>query len=201
MFISSRPPENLRMMMFTLDIEPDTGVLTTKVVDDISNNSKREVYVHVPNVLPTHSTLYPVFDTLLLFYISKIRDKGHSYLEFDLILISNLLDQIKYRGSSQAQDSVNKNKRFDCPDFEDSRALGFVHRLLDLQWESNILDIPSGESKVHIEVLSVLWGNRQLISDGSLPLSSNNPDDKKFAASCGSQLIVAASKRSRKEFN
>ncbi|GJR55680.1 putative reverse transcriptase domain-containing protein [Tanacetum coccineum] len=31
--------------------------------------------------------------------------------------------------------------------------------------------IPSGESKVHIEVLSVLWGNRLLIPDGSLPLS------------------------------
>ncbi|GJY60220.1 hypothetical protein Tco_0460877 [Tanacetum coccineum] len=31
--------------------------------------------------------------------------------------------------------------------------------------------IPSGESKVHIEVLSVLWGNRLPIPDGSLPLS------------------------------
>ncbi|GJQ99493.1 hypothetical protein Tco_0522478 [Tanacetum coccineum] len=48
-------------------IEPDTGVLTTKVVDDISDNSTRELYVHVPNVLPTLPTLYPVFDTLLLF--------------------------------------------------------------------------------------------------------------------------------------
>ncbi|GJV39875.1 hypothetical protein Tco_1418315 [Tanacetum coccineum] len=32
-------------------------------------------------------------------------------------------------------------------------------------------EIPSGESKVHIEVLSVLWGNRLPIPDGSLPLS------------------------------
>ncbi|GJY16654.1 hypothetical protein Tco_0387076 [Tanacetum coccineum] len=32
-------------------------------------------------------------------------------------------------------------------------------------------EIPSGESKVHIEVLSVLWGNRLSIPDGSLPLS------------------------------
>ncbi|GJW31434.1 hypothetical protein Tco_0051466 [Tanacetum coccineum] len=31
--------------------------------------------------------------------------------------------------------------------------------------------IPSGEIKVHIEVLSVLWGNRLPIPDGSLPLS------------------------------
>ncbi|GJT31512.1 reverse transcriptase domain-containing protein [Tanacetum coccineum] len=33
------------------------------------------------------------------------------------------------------------------------------------------IEIPSGESKVHIEVLSVLWGNRLPIPDGSLPLS------------------------------
>nr|GEZ05550.1 hypothetical protein [Tanacetum cinerariifolium] len=39
--------------------------LTTKVVDDISDNSTRELYVHVPNVLNTLPTLYPVFDTLL----------------------------------------------------------------------------------------------------------------------------------------
>ncbi|GJX35055.1 reverse transcriptase domain-containing protein [Tanacetum coccineum] len=32
-------------------------------------------------------------------------------------------------------------------------------------------EIPSGESKVRIDVLSVLWGNRLPISDGSLPLS------------------------------
>ncbi|GJV41548.1 hypothetical protein Tco_1419988 [Tanacetum coccineum] len=31
--------------------------------------------------------------------------------------------------------------------------------------------IPSDESKVHIEVLSVLWGNRLPISDDSFPLS------------------------------
>ncbi|GKE50851.1 hypothetical protein Tco_1486007, partial [Tanacetum coccineum] len=31
--------------------------------------------------------------------------------------------------------------------------------------------IPSGESKVHIEVLLVLWGNRLPIPNGSLPLS------------------------------
>ncbi|GJX31302.1 hypothetical protein Tco_0241157 [Tanacetum coccineum] len=32
------------------------------------------------------------------------------------------------------------------------------------------IEIPSGESKVHIEVLLVLWGNRLPIPDGSLPL-------------------------------
>ncbi|GJZ24301.1 hypothetical protein Tco_0561760 [Tanacetum coccineum] len=33
------------------------------------------------------------------------------------------------------------------------------------------VEIPSGEIKVHIEVLSVLWGNRLPIPNGSLPLS------------------------------
>ncbi|GJX39073.1 putative ribonuclease H-like domain-containing protein [Tanacetum coccineum] len=33
------------------EIEPDTGVFT-KVVDDNSDNSTRELYIHVPNVLP-----------------------------------------------------------------------------------------------------------------------------------------------------
>ncbi|GJR80142.1 hypothetical protein Tco_0150927 [Tanacetum coccineum] len=33
------------------NIEPDPGDVTTKVVDDTSDNSTRELYVHVPNVL------------------------------------------------------------------------------------------------------------------------------------------------------
>ncbi|GJU53375.1 hypothetical protein Tco_1227089 [Tanacetum coccineum] len=57
------------------DIEPDTGVFT-KVVDDISDNSTRELYVHVPNVLPTQPTLFPVIDTLLPFS-SENEDKVH----------------------------------------------------------------------------------------------------------------------------
>nr|GEU91660.1 U-box domain-containing protein kinase family protein [Tanacetum cinerariifolium] len=52
--------------------EPDSGVLTTKVVKGIS-----EHYVLMPNILPTLPTfdpLYPVYDTLLLFS-SKNEDK------------------------------------------------------------------------------------------------------------------------------
>nr|GEY19277.1 hypothetical protein [Tanacetum cinerariifolium] len=40
-------------------------------------------------------------------------------------------------------------------------------------------EIPSGESKVHIEVLSVLWENRLPIPDGSLSLS-RTPDVSVF---------------------
>ncbi|GJV84582.1 hypothetical protein Tco_1524480 [Tanacetum coccineum] len=46
--------------------KPDTGG-STKVVDDIFDNSTRELYVHVPNVLSTLPTLSPMFDTLLPF--------------------------------------------------------------------------------------------------------------------------------------
>ncbi|GKF62097.1 hypothetical protein Tco_0182151, partial [Tanacetum coccineum] len=56
--------------------EPDTGLLISKVVDDISDNSTRELYVHVPNVLPNLPTLSPMFDTLLPFSFEN-KDKVH----------------------------------------------------------------------------------------------------------------------------
>ncbi|GJW01327.1 hypothetical protein Tco_1556578 [Tanacetum coccineum] len=58
------PLHFIKMSHFTLI--PDAGVFT-KVVDDISDNLTRELYVHVPNVLPTLPTLSPMFDTLLPF--------------------------------------------------------------------------------------------------------------------------------------
>ncbi|GKC36248.1 hypothetical protein Tco_1048632, partial [Tanacetum coccineum] len=64
---SLRPPEKPPDDDVYFDIEPNTGVLTSKVVGDISDNSTRELYVHVPNILPTLPTLYLVFDTLLPF--------------------------------------------------------------------------------------------------------------------------------------
>ncbi|GJT37758.1 hypothetical protein Tco_0937623 [Tanacetum coccineum] len=56
----AKPPDN------GIYFEPDTGVFT-KVVDDISDNSTRELIVHVPNVLPNLPILSPMFDTLLPF--------------------------------------------------------------------------------------------------------------------------------------
>ncbi|GKB69416.1 hypothetical protein Tco_0930828 [Tanacetum coccineum] len=44
------------------DIEPDMGILTAKVVDDIS-----EHYVLMPSILTTHPTRCPMIDTLLPF--------------------------------------------------------------------------------------------------------------------------------------
>ncbi|GJR88388.1 hypothetical protein Tco_0212399 [Tanacetum coccineum] len=71
---SPRPPEKPPDDDVYFDIEPNTGVLTTKVVDDISDNSTRELYVHMPNVFPPHPTRYLVFDTLLPF-LSENKDK------------------------------------------------------------------------------------------------------------------------------
>ncbi|GKD50464.1 hypothetical protein Tco_1279440 [Tanacetum coccineum] len=51
--------------------EPDTGLLTAKVVGDISKH-----YVLMPRLLPTQPTLCPEIDTLLPFS-SENKDKVH----------------------------------------------------------------------------------------------------------------------------
>ncbi|GJV36233.1 hypothetical protein Tco_1408710 [Tanacetum coccineum] len=172
---SPRPPPEPPDVEVFFDFEPDTGVLTNKVVGDIS-----EHYVLMPNILPTLPTLdpdldftpshdslgsgnkifdpgifievqserllsrdefsisfirdplSPVFDTLLPFSSEnedKVFNPGiltshllshQGEITFNFykspmmfcISISILFDQLKYGGSSQAQDSVNKNKRF-----------------------------------------------------------------------------------------
>ncbi|GJV23832.1 hypothetical protein Tco_1376527 [Tanacetum coccineum] len=43
---------------FYCDNEPDSGNFTIDVVEDIFDNPTRELYVHVPNVFPTHPSLY-----------------------------------------------------------------------------------------------------------------------------------------------
>ncbi|GKB89808.1 hypothetical protein Tco_0962080 [Tanacetum coccineum] len=120
------------------EIEPDTRVLTTKVVDDISNNSTRELYVHVLNVLPTLPALSSMFDTLLLFS-SQNEDKVHllSHRGFKTFPLSSKSPMIISGGDIPILDVPI------APDFEASRARGFVLRSLELQssaslWESNI---------------------------------------------------------------
>ncbi|GKA77600.1 hypothetical protein Tco_0784061 [Tanacetum coccineum] len=56
-----------KLILFSRVRLPDTRILTTKVVDDISDNSTRELYVHVPNVLPTLPTISPMFENLFPF--------------------------------------------------------------------------------------------------------------------------------------
>ncbi|GKF24447.1 hypothetical protein Tco_0076769, partial [Tanacetum coccineum] len=55
---------------FHFKIEPDHGELTRVMVEDISDNLTRELYVHVPNVL---STLPTLVDRLYPFLIYVIR--------------------------------------------------------------------------------------------------------------------------------
>ncbi|GJU09522.1 hypothetical protein Tco_1131918 [Tanacetum coccineum] len=43
---------------FYYDNEPDSENFTIDVVEDIFDNPTRELYVHVPNVFPTHLSLY-----------------------------------------------------------------------------------------------------------------------------------------------
>ncbi|GKF01239.1 hypothetical protein Tco_0028162, partial [Tanacetum coccineum] len=65
----SRPPPEPLDVEICFDFKPDAGVVTNKVVGDISEHD-----VLMPNLLPTQPTLCPVFDTLLPFS-SKNEDK------------------------------------------------------------------------------------------------------------------------------
>ncbi|GJU40106.1 hypothetical protein Tco_1193063 [Tanacetum coccineum] len=130
------------------NIEPDPGNVTTKVKDDISNNSTKELYVHVPNVLPTHPTLYPVFDTLLP---SKNKDKvfNHGILISKEEKSPHLLSHRGFKVFQLINDFESPMMIYggdipildDCPDYEDSRARSFVHRSLKLLILSFILGI------------------------------------------------------------
>nr|GEY04322.1 hypothetical protein [Tanacetum cinerariifolium] len=62
----AKPPNDDRIYF-----KPDTGLLTTKVVGDISKQ-----YELIPRLLPTQPTLCPMIDTLLPFS-SKNEDKVH----------------------------------------------------------------------------------------------------------------------------
>ncbi|GJU82345.1 hypothetical protein Tco_1284710 [Tanacetum coccineum] len=108
------------------EIEPDTGVLTAKVVGDISKH-----YVLMPRLLPTQPTLCPVIDTLLPFS-SENEDKVHllshrgfkAFQLFSDIYGGNIPtlecsylhfyppDQHKYVGLESSLVNSLKNKRF-----------------------------------------------------------------------------------------
>ncbi|GJV92744.1 hypothetical protein Tco_1540557 [Tanacetum coccineum] len=128
----AKPPDDGIFFQF----KPDTGVLTTKVVEDIS-----EHYVLMPKLLLTQPTLCPDIDTLLPFSsenedtvfnpgilsspLLSHRGKIISNFSKSPMMISggniplygcpgspNFPHGPLNSGSSQARDSVNKNKRF-----------------------------------------------------------------------------------------
>ncbi|GJV22809.1 hypothetical protein Tco_1375504 [Tanacetum coccineum] len=137
-------------------IEPDTGVFT-KLVDDISDNSIRELYVHVPNVLPNLPTLSPMFDTLLPFSSEnddKVFNPGilasneeksphllshRGFKAFQVISDFSVSPFLSSLTNSSMGDRVRLKTRLTkisasiAPDYEASRARGFVLRSLELQ--------------------------------------------------------------------
>ncbi|GKC16201.1 hypothetical protein Tco_1012983, partial [Tanacetum coccineum] len=124
------------------DAEPDTRILTVKVVDDIS-----ERYVLKPRILPTQPTLSlcPVIDTLFPFssenkdkvfntgiLASKEEKSPHllsyrGFKAFQLIYDFSESPMMIYGGNIPILDVLI------TPDYEDSRAHGFVLRSLELQ--------------------------------------------------------------------
>nr|GEU73821.1 hypothetical protein [Tanacetum cinerariifolium] len=124
---SPRPPEKPLNNDVYFDIEPNTRILTTKVVDDISYNSTRELYVHDkvsnPGILISKEEKSPRllshqgfkvfqlindFESPMMIYGGDIPILDVPYLHF-------------YRPNQ------------DCPDFKVSRARGFVLLSLKLQ--------------------------------------------------------------------
>ncbi|GJQ97886.1 hypothetical protein Tco_0009025 [Tanacetum coccineum] len=144
---SPRPPAKPPDDGIFFDFEPDTGVLTAKVVEDIS-----EHYVLMPKLLPTQPTLCPDIDTLLPFS-SENEDKVFNpgilsspllshrgkftfdFLESPMMISGGnipLLD-VPYGDRVRLVTRLTKTSASIAPDYEDSRARGFVHRPLDLQ--------------------------------------------------------------------
>ncbi|GKD18458.1 hypothetical protein Tco_1207616 [Tanacetum coccineum] len=115
--------------------EPDTGVFT-KVVDDISDNSTRELYVYVPNVLSTLPTLSPMFNDDKVFnhgILASNEDKSPHLLShrgfkaFQVIFDFSESPMMIYGEDSPILDVMIS------PDYEASRARGFALRSLELQ--------------------------------------------------------------------
>nr|GEZ21903.1 hypothetical protein [Tanacetum cinerariifolium] len=112
-----RPPPEPPDVEIFFDFEPDAGVLTTKVVEDIS-----EHYVLMPKVLPTIPTLCPNTETLLPFS-SENEDKVFKPCILSYIPVSHR-DKI-------TSDFFKNPMMMIALDLEDSRARGFVHHAAD----------------------------------------------------------------------
>nr|GEU34664.1 ubiquitin hydrolase [Tanacetum cinerariifolium] len=78
-----RPPSEPPDVEIFFDFEPDTGVLTAKVMEDIS-----EHYVFMPKFLHTLPTLCPNIDTLLLFSFENV-DKVFKPIILSYLLVSH----------------------------------------------------------------------------------------------------------------
>nr|GEW86294.1 hypothetical protein [Tanacetum cinerariifolium] len=119
------------------DFEPDTGVLTTKVVNGIfiEDQSERLLSREDFSISFIRDPLYPVFDTLLSFS-SENEDKVFKTGILSYLLVSHR-GKITFDFSESPMMISGGDIPFldvsIVPDLESSRARGFVHRLLKLQ--------------------------------------------------------------------
>ncbi|GKA55295.1 hypothetical protein Tco_0754244 [Tanacetum coccineum] len=135
--------------------EPELGEFTMDVVDDIFDNPIRELRFHVPNIVPTHPTLHLDLNFILssdsLFaYVVWIflpfltypvappyllpSENEDTIFDPDISIYHSFMPGVSYQSGTFM-------KFNDCPDFEASRARGFVLRSLELQILSFILGI------------------------------------------------------------
>ncbi|GKC52236.1 hypothetical protein Tco_1074981 [Tanacetum coccineum] len=115
-----RPPPEPPDVEICFNFEPDAGVVTKKVVGDISEHD-----VLMPNLLPTQPTLCPVFD-LLLPFSSENEDKVFNPDDDfwrDILIPSlmsrishfyHLLDQAQVWGSVRLKDSIPQDHEDSC---------------------------------------------------------------------------------------
>ncbi|GJT14206.1 hypothetical protein Tco_0861248 [Tanacetum coccineum] len=164
---------------FFCDSEPDSRDFTMDVVEDIFDNPIREPRVHVPNVLPTHTTLHldsdftlssdslrsdlrflspnefsipfirdplsPLFDTLLPFssenkdnifnssILASNEEKSPHLLSHQGFKAFQLIYDISESLMMIYGEDIPILDVLISPDFEASRARGFVLRSLELQ--------------------------------------------------------------------
>ncbi|GJQ97353.1 reverse transcriptase domain-containing protein [Tanacetum coccineum] len=155
---------------FYFDIEPDPGELTRLLKKNISETLTKDLKIHELNDFP-------------LFLSDCDSIFSEKFSEIDLLVLFPSGNKEKVFDPGIFTINGVHSKRFSILLLDDFSSILFVRDFLFLTDPSEIdtfLSFPSGnedkiftgESKVHIEVLSVLWGNRLPIPGGSLPLSS-----------------------------
>ncbi|GKA37883.1 hypothetical protein Tco_0724448 [Tanacetum coccineum] len=164
---------------FYFDIEPYPGELTKPFEENISDTLTKDLKIHDLNDFPLFlsdcdsifSEKFSEIDLLVLFPFGNKEKKfdpriftinGVHSKRFSILLLDDFSSILFVRDFLFLTDPS-----------EIETFLSFPFGNKDKVFDPGILrnNIPSDESKVQIEVLSVLWGNRLPILDGSLPLS------------------------------
>ncbi|GJT48283.1 reverse transcriptase domain-containing protein [Tanacetum coccineum] len=156
--------------------EGDIIYLKSLLIKDIISDLLPEVFLdHAPKRLNDE----PNIDDLKIKENVRITFEDRHYLSLTFVIkifcpfLTYLVNSLLLL-SSGSEDTI----------FDPGISAYSFYSLEPVAYGNPFVEIPSGESKVHIEVLSVLWGNRLPIPDGSLPLSSrlkgggNNKNNK-----------------------